>query len=890
MTNKIKNTSYLCEYQYDVTVLIPVYNAENFIENTIDSVLNNIVTHTTFEILLINDGSTDNSDTLCQNYASTHEQIKYYYHDNRGVSYTRNRGLDLAQGKYIMFLDADDLIEKHTIESIFDSFETYENEADILTYPLYRKIQNKIMPHVRNYTFKKKGATQLYNIYEFPFINQSTMNIVVKNLTQNEKVYFDESLHYAEDAFFNTQMILKQQNIIYSQKGKYYYNLGHDSAVDHYKSPVNIKDMLLTYFEKLIATGIDSTGEVPQYIQGLILYELNWRFLQNTLFPYHLTDTAYNHWMTRMKKIFTYIDISTIMAKPIMDYYHKIFFIQTFKTQINCEYDDHGEIMFTADDTKIGDYANLTLVFNKIKIENNYLHVTGYIKAPLLDMVDEVRLKVTGTTDTQYITLTESPSSYYKTRMKIASFKAFDFYLPIDQAAQFKFNVIIDGHTIDTHHWFDRNVIFKTFIGSKYVITETKIISFESNPFTIQIAEKSHHNKLAKRILKYQKKLMVRNGQKTLATFEKIKKYLKPLMQKQKIWLYNDRVGVLDNAHAQFQHDLKKKDGIKRYYIIREEDKGNSGFPTENIVVYGTLKHKILYYFATLILTSFKEFTEYSPLSYRANNLFYAEMTNKIVYLQHGVLNAHTPWLYGKHVTNFDKFLISSPFEKQNLLNNYGYSSTDLLESGMPRLDGIKAQHKKKKILLAPSWRKSLINEATGLNRTINTKAFVESDFYAGINAILNSSTLNNVLRQYGYTLDLKMHPIFMECASLFETELSNINVLSADDAFELNDYQLFITDFSSYMFDFIKAKTKIAFFFPDYDYFLSGNHVYNKLDFDVSQFSGILRTSDELVAYIETEINKNFAMPAHTYDLYNDFYYKYDNYKLDLYHKLVNM
>src|SRR5699024_34379 len=227
----------------------------------------------------------------------------------------------------------------------------------------------------------------------------------------------------------------------------------------------------------------------------------------------------------------------------------------------------------------------------------------------------------------------------------------------------------------------------------------------------------------------------------------------------------------------------KKKDKISKYYVIRKEDVGKKGFPKQNTVVYGSLKHKILYYNADLILTSFKEFTEYSPLSYRANNLFYSEMKSKIIYLQHGVLNAHTPWLYGKHVTNFDKFVISSKFEKENLINNYGYNKSDLIESGMPRLDDIVPKRKKKKILLAPSWRKSIINEKCSLNRSIDVKKFKSSDFYNGINDIINSKKLNEILKRQGYILDVKMHPIFMEQSSvLFETDLSNINVLTSHD------------------------------------------------------------------------------------------------------------
>ncbi|NWK85075.1 glycosyltransferase [Staphylococcus sp. GSSP0090] len=876
------------EFDYDLTILIPVYNAENFIEDTIKSVIKQNIKDKTYEVILINDGSNDRSNEICEKYTNIYDNFKYYYHSNKGVSYTRNRGLNLAKGKYILFLDADDLLAQGTLISVINAFDHFKDEADLLAYPLYKKINDYITSHVRNKEFTKKGKVNIYDIEDFPNLNQCTMNIVIKNLPSSEKVYFNENLKQSEDALFNTSMIMKKGKIIFSKEGGYLYNIAHDSAVNHYKNPVDIKDMLLEYFEKLISISLNKeTNEIPKYVQSMILYELNWRFVQNTLFPNHLSEEKFSEWMDRVKRIFTKIEISTILNKNLMDFYHKMYIIKTFKGNINYINNSYG-ITFEANGTQILKYENITLVFNKIKIIEDSLNFVGFVKAPLLDIAPEINLIIEDDDNIKInVPLSISPASYYKTKMDIAKFYGFDFKLSLKKRNKFKFFVEIGNHKYNVTHWFENNIIFKKYLGSKYVVTNKKIISYNSNPFEIVIENKKDNREKAKNILNHQKELMLKGKQHQLLKFEKTKKFIQPILKNKKIWLYNDRVGVLDNAYYQFMHDVKKRDGIKRYYVIRKEDIGNPKFPDENIVEYGSLKHKVLYYYADLILTSFKEFIEYSPLSYRANNLFYSEMTSKVIYLQHGVLNAHTPWLYGKHVTSFDKFLISSHFEKENLLNNYGYKESDLLESGMPRLDNIVAKDKKKKILLAPSWRKSFVNEETGLNRTINIDSFKKSNYYQGLSNIINSTKLDKILEKYGYTLDVKMHPIFIEQSSLFETDKKNINVLNKDTNFNLNDYELFITDFSSYMFDFIKSMTKIVFFMPDYEYFLSGNHIYNKLDFDVSKFSGIYTRSADLINYIEKEIVNNFNINGSIYNLYNDFYFKHVGYKDHLYNEL---
>lgn len=395
--------------------------------------------------------------------------------------------------------------------------------------------------------------------------------------------------------------------------------------------------------------------------------------------------------MSRLKKIFSRIEINTILDKNLMDFYHKMYFIKTFKGNIEYINNSYG-ISFKSNGETILKYKKTTLVFNKIKIENDKLRIVGFVKAPLLDLVPDINLIVEDDNKIiRNIPLSYSPASYYKTKMDVAKFYGFDFKLNINSPNKYKFYVLIDNHKYNVTHWFENNIIFKKFIGSRFVVGENAIISYGTNPFEIIVESKKKNKNKAKNILKHQEALMAKNKQDQLLKFEKLKNLISPVIRNKKIWLYNDRVGVLDNAYYQFKHDINKKDGIKRYYVVREE----------NIVVYGSLKHKVLYYYADLILTSFKEFIEYSPLSYRANNLFYSEMKSKVVYLQHGVLNAHTPWLYGKHITNFDKFLISSQFEKENLINNYGYNEGDFIQSGMPRLDNIIPKNKKKKNIVS---------------------------------------------------------------------------------------------------------------------------------------------------------------------------------------------
>ena len=100
-----------------ITVIVPIYNVEKYLKRCIESILNQ--TFKDFELLLLNDGSTDSSGKICDIYASKDNRIVVRHKKNQGVSTTRNLGIDIAKGEYITFIDSDDWIEKDYLEKMY---------------------------------------------------------------------------------------------------------------------------------------------------------------------------------------------------------------------------------------------------------------------------------------------------------------------------------------------------------------------------------------------------------------------------------------------------------------------------------------------------------------------------------------------------------------------------------------------------------------------------------------------------------------------------------------------------------------------------------------------------------------------------------------------------
>lgn len=100
-----------------ISVIVPVYNVEQYLRQCLDSILNQ--TYQEIEVLLINDGSTDTSDEICREYAERDNRIRYFVKENGGLSDARNYALDRATGEYVTFVDSDDFLMEQALEKLY---------------------------------------------------------------------------------------------------------------------------------------------------------------------------------------------------------------------------------------------------------------------------------------------------------------------------------------------------------------------------------------------------------------------------------------------------------------------------------------------------------------------------------------------------------------------------------------------------------------------------------------------------------------------------------------------------------------------------------------------------------------------------------------------------
>ena len=202
-----------------VSIIVPIYNASKYLIKCLTSICTQ--SYENIEIILVNDGSKDDSLTIAESFVRKDKRIKLISQENKGVSSARNRGLELATGDYIIFVDADDCIEPQTVELLIESL--HSNNVDIACCQNNLDI-NKI---THNEIWDKQKV-----IREF-LVHKNMRGFLGDKLFKKEVIgseRFDETIKYGEDALFIWQLILKSSSLSKISNVLYHFTLHEDSA------------------------------------------------------------------------------------------------------------------------------------------------------------------------------------------------------------------------------------------------------------------------------------------------------------------------------------------------------------------------------------------------------------------------------------------------------------------------------------------------------------------------------------------------------------------------------------------------------------------------------------------------------------------------------------
>lgn len=225
-----------------LSVIIPIYNAEKYLRPCLDSVLRSSYPH--FELILVNDGSTDGSLAVCEEYAARDSRIRLFSQENGGVSSARNKGIDESQGEWLIFIDADDLISPDFLGPV--AREGLQS-ADFLLFD-FAAAEGQLdtgIPDAKGIFYSKGQMTQLLQRALVPKqlvengnvnFNSSNARAFKKSIIDRYHIRFAPDISFGEDKLFNLEYQMRAESCRYLPYPVYFYRF-HEDSLSHRYTP-----------------------------------------------------------------------------------------------------------------------------------------------------------------------------------------------------------------------------------------------------------------------------------------------------------------------------------------------------------------------------------------------------------------------------------------------------------------------------------------------------------------------------------------------------------------------------------------------------------------------------------------------------------------------------
>ena len=208
-----------------VSIIIPIYNIQEYIKPCLESVLGQ--THNDIEVILINDGSSDNSGSICDSYANQDDRVRVIHQKNLGVSAARNKGLAAATGEYIMFVDGDDMIDTNMVACMLDKVSTNSN-CTIVSCAVTRHHNNIGISGENTLRFNKVEAI-IDMLYMNNMDNGPCAKLIPSKIAKSIK--FNPKITIAEDLDYIYKILQKIDNEVFINSSLYYYRIAPGSAI-----------------------------------------------------------------------------------------------------------------------------------------------------------------------------------------------------------------------------------------------------------------------------------------------------------------------------------------------------------------------------------------------------------------------------------------------------------------------------------------------------------------------------------------------------------------------------------------------------------------------------------------------------------------------------------
>ena len=876
------------DYKYKFTIVMPVYNVEEFIHEAVQSVISQEIGIENIQLLLVDDGSPDSSGKICDEYASQYPNNIFAVHKpNGGLSSARNAGLDLTEGKYVTFTDPDDILPSNALSEVWNFFEAHYDETDITAIKLMY-FDGKKGNHYLNYKFSKENlVVDLNEKWDCP--HMSVASAFIKTAAIGD-LRFDNRLSFAEDGLFSQTIIMEKQTIGLVSSTQYNYRIrltGSDSLIQgSANNPKWYLPTLKYYHMHLIEKAKKRFGFIPKYLQMVLMYELQWRFKRAQLSTGVLTEEEEQEYYHLICDIAKNIDDDVIDAQRYIWRDIKLFVmsLKYDRRPPDIVPDETGEdllIQYSSD--TFYKLSNNNINFDFVEIEGNKLTVEGYT---LIPMLGEKNVGIEVLVNGEAIPHKRFERNIFDVCLtnKLQNNYSFSATFELNKKVkEYKIQVafVVDGKAVVLKkHIYRQHLRFNHKNTSSYdVVNGWKIKGDNKNAIIVRRCGALKHLFAE---INYARSLFKRRYFKKVPIF-RLYYIFRKAFQFKPVWIITDRpTQGGDNGEALYKYMLENHKEIDTYFILSKDCSDFERLaPTKNVLARGSYKHKIAILLSDCVISSHAENDIFNPFGRTADGYRDILGKKKRIFLQHGITKDDVSNWLNRYSKNFSGFICAARPEYDSMLDEkYFYSKNEIWLTGFPRFDLLQ-DNADKRIAIMPTWRKYLCGKWDKTDDVWKlVPGFCESTYYRFYNGLINNEKLINAANKYGYQIDFFPHPNFQPHIDLFEKN-ETVNFIRKGSSYTdvYNHSALAITDYSSAIFDFAYLRKPLVYAHFDKEEFFAGEHVYTKGYFDYERDGfgeveyDLESTVDRIIEYMENgcELKDEYRQRIDNFFAFND-------------------
>ena len=863
----------MTDFKYLFTIISAVYNAEKYIDELMQSLIDQTIGFENIQVILVNDGSKDDSLSVCKKYEELYpENVKVIDKENGGVSSARNAGLEYIEGKYLNFIDSDDKFSIDTLEKVYKFFEKYQEQTDVVNIPFeYFDGATGGQNHIQNKKFAYGSRlVNLENEYKV-----SIMNVTFSFMKSEacKGITFDTTICIGEDLKYINTVLLKKRTVALLNDGKYWYRKHSDGSpslistkllLPQYYIP-QVKNLTLWAYEY----SMETYGDYPLFLQYTIASDFQEKIKPNNRAKSVLKD-QYDEYRALVDQGMKTFSDKIIVELELLSKEYKVFWLSKkysrpaditfYNGRIKYEFDCLDEL------DEEGNPTTKTVIewwgygcFDRIKLKETGLLLSGYLTVLPFEGCDtDLKIYVKAYNSLFQVTLQNNQDHCYYFDDEVIFYRYyFNVSIPYSIAEKstvsFAYGLDENHLTFPAHCGFDKYAPISLAPGGELYIQDSYIIKPLKNGFSIEKKSKKELKLEYKKHLKF-----LRSNHKKHYVVRKAVDILKKLFKK-KIWLISDRFDIAgDNGEALFKYVTKNKPkGVKPYFVLSE---GSADFERMKrygkVIKQGSIMHKLYFLLSDVNISAHLDYETLAPIK----GDFYRDYISnkKVVFLQHGVTKDDIHNVYSRYKQNTSLFICASDLERESIATNegYGFFPSEVKTTGFARFDYLENEDEKI-ITIMPTWRKYLVRGLDENSKGIYISNIEDTEFVKYYKELLSSQRLVDAASKYGYKINYVPHPNVLPLTDLLEVnpEISVISSPVYRDIFSKSS--LMLTDYSSTAFDFAYMRKPLVYSHFDSKLFFD-SHTYQKgyFSYEDDGFGEVVysaeSTIDTLIDYMQ--------------------------------------